>query len=49
MRPGDETEPRYNDIREITMRLKRTERKIFPNITILSVHSDNSSKTLNLT
>ena len=41
------TEPRYkdlryNDIRGITMR-------IFPDITILSVHSHKLSKTLNLT
>ena len=29
------TEPRYNDIPDITMWIERTERKIFPDITIL--------------
>ena len=45
------TEPQYNDvwydnIPDVTMRIQRTEGKIFPDITILSVHSH--SKTLNL-
>ncbi len=38
----------YNDIPDITVRVKRTERKILPDITILSVHCYNLSKTLNL-
>ena len=33
------TEPRYNDIPDLTMRIRRIERRIYPNITILSVHS----------
>ena len=33
------TEPRYNDIPDIMMRIQRIEREIYPNITILSVHS----------
>ena len=37
------TEPRYNDIPDITMRIQRIEREIYPNITILSVHSHSFS------
>ena len=34
------TEPRYNDIPDdITMGIQRIEREIYPNITILSVHT----------
>ena len=36
--------PRYNDIPDITMRIQRTKGKIFPYITILSVHSNNLIK-----
>ena len=47
------TEPWYNDLRcdnnpDITVRIKQAEGKIFPDVTILSVHSQNLSKTLNL-
>ena len=46
------TEPGYNDLRynDILgiMRIWRTERKIFPDLTILSVHSHNLGKILNL-
>ena len=40
------TEPRYNDLRyndipDITMTIQRTDHKIFPDITMLSVHSRN--------
>ena len=39
---------RYNDIPDIAMRIQRTEGKNFSDITILSVHSHNFSKTLNI-
>ena len=47
-----ETEPRYNDQRyngipDITMSFKRTERKIFPDITILQhQYTDTTSNVL---
>ena len=34
---------------DVTMRIQRIERKLYPNITILSVHSQKLRKTLNLT
>ena len=43
------TEPRCNDIPDVTMRIQRIERKIYPNITILLIHSQKLRKTLNLT